>query len=89
MNISSLIVHADPAAGPNLSLELAALPGVEVHAVSAEGKLIVSIESDSEGDTTDMFEFIGRMNGVLSVSLVYQQTESDPDKELSNATDSA
>lgn len=83
MNISSVIVHARPGAADAVSDRLLALDGVEIHAVSPEGKIIVTIESDSDGATTGTYESIGRLDDVLSIALVYHQTESDPEMEIS------
>ncbi len=83
MNISSAIVHAKPGAAGLVRTGLGALEGVEVHAVSDEGKLIVTIEAGDDRITTATFESIGQMAGVLSVALVYHQTESDPETYIS------
>lgn len=82
MNISSAIVHARPGHAEVVRHALAAIAGVEIHAVSAEGKLIVTIESPGDRETADTFEAISQMDHVMSTSMVYHQTESDPDKEI-------
>jgi len=82
MNISSAIVHARPGDVELVRAGLATLAGVEVHAVSPEGKLIVTIESGNEGGNVASYENIGRLDGVMSAALVYHQTESEPDKEI-------
>jgi nitrate reductase NapD len=58
------------------------MAGVEVHAVSAEGRLIVSIEAASDRETADTFVAIQELAGVLSASLVYCHFEAEPDSEL-------
>ena len=58
---------------------LASIAGVEVHAVSDEGKLIVTIESPGDRETADTFEAISEMDHVMSTSMVYHQTESEPE----------
>lgn len=83
MNISSAIVHARPGAAEAVRAGLGALAGVEIHAVSNEGKLIVTIEADGDRDTTATFESIGQIADVLSVAMVYHQTESDPETYIS------
>ena len=83
MNISSAIVHARPGAADSVRANLLALAGIEIHAVSAEGKMIVTIEADTDRATADTYESIGHMDDVLSVSLVYHQTESDPEMDIS------
>jgi nitrate reductase NapD len=82
VNISSAIVHARPGHAEAVQRELASLAGVEIHAVSDAGKLIVTIESPGDGETADIFEAISRMDHVMSTSMVYHQTESDPEKEI-------
>ncbi len=81
INISSVILGVLPADAERVRRDLQALEGVEVHAVAEDGRMIVSIESASEGATVDTFEAMRRLPGVLSASLVYHQYESDPDEE--------
>ncbi|HXK29251.1 MAG TPA: chaperone NapD, partial [Candidatus Binatia bacterium] len=44
MNISSLLIHAQPQRAEHVRAQLEQLPGVEVHAVTEEGRLIVTVE---------------------------------------------
>lgn len=81
INISSVIVGASPSQSAAVRAGLLALDGVEVHAVAEDGRMIVSIESGTEGATVNTFEAIRQLPGVLSASLVYHQYESDPDEE--------
>jgi nitrate reductase NapD len=82
VNISSAIVHARPGHAEAVQRALAALAGVEIHAVSDAGKLILTIESPGDRETADTFEAISCMDHVMSTAMVYHQTESDPDKEI-------
>jgi nitrate reductase NapD len=82
MNISSAIVHVRPGDVAIVEAGLAALDGVEVHAVSAEGRLIVTIETEDDAGNVATYERIGRLDGVLSAAMVYHQTESEPYKEI-------
>lgn len=81
MNISSLLVNARPEGIAQVQESLLALHGVEVHAVTEEGRMIVTIEADSEQAVANMYETINHQPGVLSASMVYHQYESDPDEE--------
>ena len=81
INISSVILGVAPENVVDVSRQLAALAGVEIHAAADDGRMIVTIESVSEGTTVDTFEAIRQMPGVISASLVYHQYESDPDEE--------
>ena len=81
INISSVILGVAPVNVAEVSRQLAVLAGVEIHAAAEDGRMIVTIESVSEGATVDIFEAIRQMPGVISASLVYHQYESDPDQE--------
>lgn len=81
MNISSVIVNAQPGQAPALRRCLQGIAGVEVHAATAQGKFVITIETETDGETADTFERINRLDGVLSIAMVYHQFESDPDKE--------
>ena len=83
MNISSAIIHARPGDVAIVQAGLTSLAGVEVHAISPEGKLIVTIVTEDDSSNVATYELIGRLDGVMSASMVYHQTESEPDKEVS------
>ena len=82
LNISSAIVYARPGHDQALREQLAQVPGVEVHAVSEDGKIVVTIETDNDRDAIDTYEAIGRLTNVLNVAMIFQQTEPHPDQEL-------
>ena len=81
MNISSIIVHAKPARLSSVRGSLEQIPGVEVHAATDDGKLVVTIETDTDGETAGTFDRINTMDGVMSAAMVFHQFESDPQKE--------
>ncbi|MBK7052622.1 MAG: chaperone NapD [Rhodoferax sp.] len=82
VNISSAIVYAKAGQNETLRQSLSQLPGVEIHAATEDGKLIVTIERDNDKTAVDTYEAIERMDSVLSVAMIFQQTESNPDQEL-------
>lgn len=82
MNISSAIIHVLPGNVAIVQAGLATLAGVEVHGISPEGKMIVTIETEDEGSNADTYQRIGQLDGVMSAAMVYHQTESEPDKEI-------
>nr|WP_326530444.1 chaperone NapD [Rhodoferax sp.] len=82
MNVSSLIVNAKVGQALAVQALLAQQAGVEIHATSPEGKLIVTIETESDRDTVAAYERISRTDGVLSAAMVYHQIESEPDQEI-------
>ena len=54
-----------------------------MHGISPEGKLIVTIETEDEGSNADTYQRIGQLDGVMSAAMVYHQTESEPENEVS------
>jgi nitrate reductase NapD len=82
LNISSIIVHPGPGLAEAVRARLDELAGVEVHAVAQDGRMIVTIEAEGDGAMADAFDAINKTEGVLSASMVYHQTESDPDVEI-------
>lgn len=82
MNISSAIVYAKSEHDKALRTLLSQIPGVEVHASTDDGKMIITIETESDRTAVTIYEDIERMEGVLSVAMIFQQTESHPDQEL-------
>jgi len=81
MNISSVLVYTRPQDLQLVRENLSALTGVEVHAASENGRLIVIIEADSVQAVADIFAQINQQPGVLAASMVYHQFEPDPDEE--------
>lgn len=82
ISISSVLVNARPGKVAQVRDGLAALPGVEVHAATDDGRLIVTIEADSDKSVANTFEAINQQPGVLSASMVYHQYETHPDEEV-------
>ena len=82
LNISSAIIYAKPGQDNALRTNLSEVQGVQVHVSTDDGKMIITIESENDRTAVDTYEAIERMEGVLSVAMIFQQTESHPDQEL-------
>lgn len=82
MHISSIVVHADPAAVVGLRASIDALPGLQTHAASDDGKLVVTIEVPSEGESMQRMNTVNALPGVIAVAMVFHQCETDPDEEI-------
>ncbi|ABM01185.1 chaperone NapD [Shewanella amazonensis] len=76
-HVTSLVVHAAPSQANVISDAIDALPGAEVHATSPEGKLVVTLEGSTQRAILDNVEAINALNGVLSSSLIYHQSEQE------------
>lgn len=75
MNISSLVLRAHPDRLPRVIEHLHALPGVDVHAATGDGKVVITLESEDGGDAAGQFSKFSDIEGVLAVSLVYEYSE--------------
>jgi nitrate reductase NapD len=82
LNISSAIVYVKAGQDQALRTLLTEVQGVEVHVSTDDGKMIITIESENDRSAVDTYGAIERMEGVLSVAMIFQQTESHPDQEL-------
>jgi len=76
-NICGLLVHARPSHVEDVRGRLAALPGVEVHAATEEGRLVVTVEDTPEHLALDTINDIFQTAGVINASLVYQYTDDE------------
>ena len=87
LHIASLIVHSTPRRLDSVAGAIAALPGALVHASSANGKLVVTLEAYSSEEMTQSVSNIQRLDGVLSAALVYQcaDTVDAMNEEIPNA----
>lgn len=77
VNISGIVVHAHPDHLPVVQTGLDDMGGVEIHAISPDHKMVVTIEASDDRATTERFEQIRQLPGVLSASMVYHHFEED------------
>ena len=77
IHVSSLVLHVRPENLPDLRTALAAMPGVEIHA-EAGGKVVVTLETESEADIVTRMNELSLLPGVLSTALVFHQVEAEP-----------
>ena len=79
MSICSLVVHTKPENINIVSERLSALDGVEIHAASEQGKLVVTVDHPDRQVCSDNIMAMQNLTGVLSASLVYEHfEESEP-----------
>ncbi len=71
MNIAGVIVHTMPDMASELASKFNAMEGVEVHAATDDGKLVVTVEDGEEGRSGDRLLALQKTDGILSTSLVY------------------
>lgn len=88
MSISGLVLHVRPERVEAVRSEIAGYPGVEVHAATEEGQLVVTVDRRDDRQATDIFAKFQDVEGVLSTSLVYNYFEQDSDEQDSDEQNS-
>src|SRR6478736_1600473 len=76
LHISSLVVHSTPKRLQQAERVIAAIPGAQVHASSANGKIVVTLEASTLDEMSVKVAGIQHTEGVLSAALVYQCVDS-------------
>jgi nitrate reductase NapD len=76
VNITGILVSAQPGQTERLREQLAAMTGVEVHAVTPEGRMVVTVERPTDAEMTGAFDAINQLPGLLSAALVYHHDEA-------------
>ena len=71
MNISSIVIHSRPQESSRLLGELAQLPGVEVYAALADGRIVITVEDTPENRPAETLMNVQNMWGVLNAALIY------------------
>lgn len=77
IHISGVVVHADPKKIDKVRAGLESIDGVEIHGASELGKLVVTVDKENDRESTDAFESISKLPGVLSTAMVYHHFEPE------------
>ncbi|MBL8404310.1 MAG: chaperone NapD [Dechloromonas sp.] len=77
MNISSAILHIAPARLAEAREALLALSGLEIHAESPEGKMVVVLEDDDLESAANKYVALHGVPGVATVAMVYQYSDDE------------
>lgn len=75
VHIAGVVVYTDISSIRFIQSRIDSLPSAEVHAASADGKLIITLEADSAKRIVAYMDAIRALPGVLNVVLVYQHAE--------------
>lgn len=79
MHLAGVVVRVRPEHRDAVGAQLCALPGVEVHGVNPDGRLAVLIEGEHRGAVSDALFALHALDGVLSASLIYEQSDYEPE----------
>jgi nitrate reductase NapD len=53
------------------------MPGAEVHAVTPEGRLVVTVDCPDDGEAAALVQSLNDLDGVLSASLIYVHYDNE------------
>jgi len=76
-NICSVLVHAKQNMIDIVKQQLELQPGVEVHAKTDEGRLIVTVEDKLRKTVGERIMGFYEIDGVLSASMIYQFSDDE------------
>ena len=77
MNICGILVHAQPTNFDAVRENLLSVNGVEIHGMSDEGRVVITLEEDDENAMADSLHRVQRLEGVISASMIYHHNEED------------
>lgn len=73
VHVASVMAQARPDAMVAIKAWLATLPGVEIHAENAQGKLVLVVETENERNILKLLDEFAVQPGALSAALVYHE----------------
>lgn len=91
LHIAGIVVHAKAERLDRVRLAIGAIPGAEIHAATAQGKLVVTLEGAHTGEVAAQLSAIHALPGVYGAALVYQHHEDTDslNQELVDETDTS
>ena len=82
MNICGCLVNVLPERAEAAASEMAAIDGVEVHAQTADGRLVVVVEDTASRPASETIMELHQTPGVISLSLTYHHFEDLADSPV-------
>ncbi|KAA2212989.1 chaperone NapD [Teichococcus oryzae] len=87
-HVSSLVVHCRRERAAAIAAVLRDMDGMEVHGGVPEGKLVVTLETATEGDIVERLNQVQLLDGVLAATLVFHQFEPSHPRDSSTGSSS-
>jgi nitrate reductase NapD len=75
MSICGVVLHAHPSAHETVRSALLGMPGVDVHAMTEEGRMVVTVDQPNDRQALRTLEDLREVDGVLSTELVFSHPE--------------
>ena len=82
ISVCGVMVFVHPDRRDEVEANMLEISGLEIHGASEEGKLVVTIETDSYKKTGDAVTRLQNVEGILSISMIYQHAESVDEDEM-------
>lgn len=82
-NICGVLVHAKPGHAHQVSQHLEKITGVEIHSLTDDDRLVVTVESETRRIVGDTITDFTKVDNVLSASMIYQYSDTDTEQEMS------
>jgi periplasmic nitrate reductase NapD len=86
INVCGVLVFAHPEHIKTVRKKLESEDGVEVHAVTENGRLVVTVEKEDQQQTGELLNRIQTLDHVISASMVYQYFDHESENEWEMAS---
>lgn len=84
INVCGVLVRTHAENAQSVRTQLESMEGVEVHEMTKNGQLVITVEKETQQETGDTINRFQELDHVLSTSVVYQYFEPDAASELEN-----
>ncbi|MCF6191094.1 MAG: chaperone NapD [Cocleimonas sp.] len=84
ISICGVTVFILPENRAEVEARMLEIPGLEIHGASDEGKLVVTIETPSYRGTGDAVTQLQKLEGILSIAMIYQHAEALDEESLND-----
>lgn len=88
ISVCGVMVLIHPDKRESTEAKMLEIEGLEIHGASDEGKLVITVQTDSYRATGDAITRLQHVPGILSISMIYQHAEC-LDDVLDEAEDEA
>ena len=86
INVCGVLVFAHPEHIKAVQQQLEGEDGVEIHAVTDNGRMVVTVEKEDQQQTGELLNRIQTLDHVISASMVYQYFDQVAENEWEMAS---
>lgn len=77
MSISSLVLQTTPRRQSALRLELENIRGVQIHALTRDGRMVITVDEPDQFRAAEIMAQIPHMDGVIKMSLICKDQDGE------------